>query len=319
MRSRHSGVQPFDIDMTGKSTDRSTSGEEHESAEDVLETIELGNPNLPADDIDIEAPRVGTTPPSEQSRSGVTDRDSAPENAISLDGADGADSADSAERPTTTAVSPTPAREPPEGGVALPAMQRQITTGSSKPYSAFPISTRWFISALVGVAAIFSPISSNIFVPAIPTLAQAFGKSEQDISLAVTVYLVFQAVTPSFFGSLSDTYGRRPVYIVTLSVYLCANIGLAAMPTTHYWLLLFLRGLQSTGGSAVISIGAGSVADVAEPRERGKFFAIFQLGAMLGPAVGPLIGGVLSSTLGWRSIFWFLVISCAVVLIPLIL
>lgn len=299
--------------MTGKSVDRSRSGEEHESAEDVLETIELGNPNLPADDIDIEAPRVGTTPPSEESRSGVTERDGAPENATSVDGVD------STESSTTTAVSPPSGREPVEGGVALPPMQRQITTGSSKPYSAFPISTRWFISALVGVAAIFSPISSNIFVPAIPTLAQAFGKSEQDISLAVTVYLVFQAVTPSFFGSLSDTYGRRPVYIVTLSVYLCANIGLAVMPTTHYWLLLFLRGLQSTGGSAVISIGAGSVADVAEPRERGKFFAIFQLGAMLGPAVGPLIGGVLSSTLGWRSIFWFLVISCAVVLIPLIL
>ena len=94
------------------------------------------------------------------------------------------------------------------------------------------------------MAGLFSPISSNIFVPAIPTLAQEFKRTEQDISLAVTVYLVFQAVTPSFFGSMSDSFGRRPIYIGTLVLYMGANVGLAVMPTSAYWLLLFLRALQ---------------------------------------------------------------------------
>lgn len=69
----------------------------------------------------------------------------------------------------------------------------------------------------------------------------------------------------------------------------------------------------------MISIGSGCVADIAEPRERGKYTAFFQVGAMCGPALGPLIGGILAQTLGWRSIFWFLTISCGVVLVPLIL
>lgn len=60
----------------------------------------------------------------------------------------------------------------------------------------------------------------------------------------MTVYLVFQAVTPSFFGSASDSFGRRPVYISTLVVYMGANIGLALCPTSAYWLLLVLRALQ---------------------------------------------------------------------------
>jgi MFS family permease len=81
-------------------------------------------------------------------------------------------------------------------------------------------------------------------VPAIPTLAMAFNKSEADISLAVTIYLIFQAVTPSFFGSMSDTYGRRPVYMLVLVIYLGGNIGLALCPTSAYWLLLVLRALQ---------------------------------------------------------------------------
>ncbi|ORX37291.1 major facilitator superfamily domain-containing protein [Kockovaella imperatae] len=214
---------------------------------------------------------------------------------------------------------PSVRREEDDEQHARPVTGVGRTPTSQRPYSAFPQRTKWLIVILGGLAGIFSPISSNIFVPAIPTLARDFNRSEQDITLGVTIYLIFQAITPSFFGSLSDTIGRRPVYIGTLTLYIGANIGLALMPTSAYWMLLFFRALQSTGGSAVISIGAGSIADIAEPHERGKFFAVFQLGALIGPAFGPLLGGVLADTLGWRSIFWFLTISTGVVMVPLIL
>lgn len=137
--------------------------------------------------------------------------------------------------------------------------------------------------------------------------------------MAVTVYLIFQALTPSFFGSASDSYGRRPVLLLTMVIYMGANIGLALMPTSKYWLLLFLRALQSTGGSAAISIGAGAVADVAMPSERGKFMAVFQAGVTVGPALGPLLGGVFAQTIGWRAIFWFLAIAVACVMVPFLL
>lgn len=135
----------------------------------------------------------------------------------------------------------------------------------------------------------------------------------------MTVYLICQAVTPSFFGAASDSYGRRPVFLLTMTVYFGANVGLALMPTSAYWLLLFLRAVQSTGGSAVISIGAGAVADIAAPRERGKYMAIFTCGAMIGPAMGPFLGGLLAQTLGWRAIFWFLAIATGCVMVPFLL
>ncbi|WWD16739.1 hypothetical protein CI109_101170 [Kwoniella shandongensis] len=188
-----------------------------------------------------------------------------------------------------------------------------------RPFSAFNNMCKFIIVGIGSIAAIFSPISSNIFVPAIPVLAGAFHKTESDISQAVTVYLVFQAITPSIFGSMSDSFGRRPLYIGTLIIYLGANIGLALTPTDAYWLLIVLRALQASGGSAVISIGYGCVTDVAEPRERGKYASYFQLGAMAGPAFGPLLGGILTQGLGWRSIFWFLAIATGVLIVPLIL
>ncbi|WVQ78691.1 hypothetical protein IAT38_000778 [Cryptococcus sp. DSM 104549] len=217
--------------------------------------------------------------------------------------------------PTTADASHAPSPSP----TPFPPLQPTRTSASAVPYSVFSTRTKLVIVAIGGIAGVFSPISSNIFVPAIPILADAFHTSESAISQAVTVYLVFQAITPSIFGSMSDSFGRRPIYIGTLIVYLGANIGLALCPTNAYWLLLVLRALQSTGGSAVISIGYGAVADVAEPRERGKYAAFFQVGAMAGPAFGPLLGGVLADTLGWRSIFWFLAIATGVVLVPLIL
>ncbi|KAM0753668.1 MFS general substrate transporter [Meredithblackwellia eburnea MCA 4105] len=206
----------------------------------------------------------------------------------------------------------------PEAPPTFQPLNRSSSTGSSRPYSAFDQPTKWLIVGLSGIAAIFSPISSNIFVPAIPTLSNDFHQSEEKISLAVTIYLIFQAITPSFFGSMSDSFGRRPVYIGTLVVYMAANVGLALCPTNAYWLLLVLRALQATGGSAVISIGAGAVSDIAEPRERGKFMALFQSGTMIGPAFGPFLGGLFNSIWGWRAIFWFLCIATGVVLVPLI-
>lgn len=186
-------------------------------------------------------------------------------------------------------------RAPPDGGAAEAQLARTVTGGSARPYSAFPKRTKWLIAGLGGVAAVFSPISvspplfianaqSNIFVPAIPALADAFHRSEQDISLAVTTYLVFQAVTPSFFGSASDTFGRRPIFLLVMTIYIGANIGLALCPTDAYWLLLFLRAVQATGGSGVVSIGAGAISDVALPREKGKYMAVFQVCLQRGSA-----------------------------------
>jgi len=231
-----------------------------------------------------------------------------------------------------------------EDGLRLPPAVRTTTSASGKPYSSFSQGMKWMIVTLAGIAAVFSPIryvdlesdphhngeqasregsvlipSSNIFVPAIPTLSREFDRGEEQISLAVTVYLIFQAITPSFFGALSDSYGRRPVYISTLTLYLGANIGLALCPTSAFWLLLVLRAVQATGGSAVISIGSGTISDIAEPGERGKFMALFQGSSMVGPAFGPLLGGVFAETLGWRSIFWFLAIATGVILVPLTL
>ncbi|WRT65600.1 uncharacterized protein IL334_002545 [Kwoniella shivajii] len=200
----------------------------------------------------------------------------------------------------------------------LTNVQTNLTTLSNKPYSVFSPGQKWFIVIFSSLGAIFSPISMNIYAPAIPSLAKAFDTTIEKINLTVTIYLVFQAITPTIWGSAGDCYGRRPVFIVLLLVYMSSSIGSALCPTSAYWLLMVMRALQATGGSALIAVGVGVVSDIAMPQERGVYIGVFNLGTTVGPALGPLLGGIFAYTLGWRSIFWFLCIFCGCVVIPMI-
>lgn len=98
--------------------------------------------------------------------------------------------------------------------------------------------------------------------------------SLQLINITITTYVIIQGIAPAFFGELSDRLGRRPVYLITFSVYFAASIGLALQDS--YASLLVLRMLQSVGASATSAVGYGVVADIVTPAERGR---------MLGPAM----------------------------------
>ena len=73
------------------------------------------------------------------------------------------------------------------------------------------------------------------------------------VALTVTVYMIVQGLAPSFWGPLSDTLGRRPIFVATFVVYLLSNIGLAFAHS--FVALMILRGVQAAGSAATISIG----------------------------------------------------------------
>ncbi len=104
---------------------------------------------------------------------------------------------------------------------------------------------------------------------------------------------------------LSDAKGRRTVILITFIIYFCANVGLAL--TRSFAQLAVLRALQSSASASSVAIGAAIVGDVVDRRDRGGYMGIFNAASLLATAVGPVIGGAMAETLGWRSIFWFLV------------
>ncbi|KAH9858031.1 MFS general substrate transporter [Lenzites betulinus] len=190
-----------------------------------------------------------------------------------------------------------------------------------KPYSVYTNQEKWFIVGVASFAALFSPLTANIYFPAIPTIAAAFHESTELINLTVTVYMIVQGISPMFWGTLSDRWGRRPMFIGCMIVLSLACVGLALVPTNAYWLLMVLRCIQAAGSASTVALGAGVIADIAAPAERGGYFGVWGIGPMVGPCIGPVLGGVLADRLGWRAIFWFLCIAagvCAVVMVLLL-
>ncbi|KAH8820140.1 MFS multidrug transporter [Xylogone sp. PMI_703] len=184
------------------------------------------------------------------------------------------------------------------------------------PYSIFTSRQKAVIITIVAVAATFSAFASNIYFPAIPTLAKDLAVSSELINLTVTSYMILQGLSPTIWGAVADVHGRRVTYMCTFVVFIGACIGLAE--TKHYYQLVILRCLQSVGSASTIAIGAGVVGDITTREERGGYMGIYQAG-LLGPvAIGPILGGIFSQTLGWRAIFWFLTIYAAVFLIFLV-
>lgn len=171
-------------------------------------------------------------------------------------------------------------------------------------YSAFKRGAKVFIVVLASTSAFMSPFSVNIYMPAVPDISHDLDIDSSQTLLSVTTYMIFQGISPSIWAPLSDTYGRRPILILTFVVFLIANLGLSF--TRVYWLLLVLRMLQACGASSAISIGAGCISDVSRRKERGTYMGFFQTGTLLGPAVGPIVGGLVSQTWNWHAVFFFL-------------
>ncbi|KGO76945.1 Kynureninase [Penicillium italicum] len=184
-------------------------------------------------------------------------------------------------------------------------------------YSVFTVSQRRYIVFMASWAGFFSPVSSQIYFPALNTLAKDLHVSNSLINLTLTSYMIFQGLSPMFIGDFADKAGRRPAYVVCFTIYIAANIGLALQ--NKYAALFVLRCLQSAGSSTTIALSSGVVADVATASQRGSYMGFVTAGSLMGPSVGPVIGGLLSQYLGWRAIFWFLTIFAATFMVPFLI
>ncbi len=140
---------------------------------------------------------------------------------------------------------------------------------------------------MVSFAAWFSTLSSFIYYPAIHQLSHVFSVSVDKINLTVTSYMAVGTIAPTLVGDTAGVLGRRPVYVIALSLYIGANIAIVLSNT--YSALLGLRVLQALAisgmhsvsmvvslltPSGTFSIAYGVITDVASPAERASFVSM---------------------------------------------
>lgn len=176
-----------------------------------------------------------------------------------------------------------------------PERQQQDANSSQIPYSVFTKGEKVYITYLLGFLTLASSLTATIYFPLLTTLANEYHTTTQAINLTITVYVVLQGLSPSFWSPLSDVLGRRPIFLATFGLYTAASLGLA-LARRSYVALLLLRAAQSMGGSAVLSIAYGVVADLVPSSERGSLLGPMLASGNLGPCMGPVIGGAVEMT-----------------------
>ncbi len=144
------------------------------------------------------------------------------------------------------------------------------------------------------------PFSMQIIIPAIPGLEHAFGVPAASAQLTLTVYLIGVAAGQLLYGPLSDRYGRRPMAIAGLVVFLAASV-LGTLATTIGGLVA-ARALQAIGACSGMVLARAMIRDC-YPRDRAaSVMAYVFMGMTVAPMVAPIIGALLDEALGWRAL-----------------
>ena len=171
-------------------------------------------------------------------------------------------------------------------------------------------------ATLTGLVAT-SAISTDLYLPSLPAIALAFDSSIAQVQLTLSVFLAGFAVSQIISGPLSDLWGRRPVLIGGLSLYLLATIACVFAPSIE--VLIAARFVQALGGCSGVVLARAVLRDLYERQDAARMLSFIAVAMALAPAIGPIIGGFLETTFGWQANFWALFVFGSAILLCVIL
>jgi DHA1 family bicyclomycin/chloramphenicol resistance-like MFS transporter len=147
-------------------------------------------------------------------------------------------------------------------------------------------------------------LAIDTYLPSMPAIGQTFNVGPMAVQQTLSLFLFTFAFMMLFYGTLSDSFGRRPVILVALAVYTLASLGAAFAP--DFGTLLVCRAFQGLAAGAGSVIGQAIVQDRFEGAEAQRMLSNMMMVFGLAPAIAPVLGGYLHVQFGWRSTFIFL-------------
>lgn len=158
--------------------------------------------------------------------------------------------------------------------------------------------------ALLALLSAFTPLSIDLYLPALPVIAVDLHGTAADLQLTLSAFMIAFGAGQIFYGPAGDRFGRRPVILSGLCVYVLTSIGCAfAGEATQ---LIALRLLQGVAACGSVVLARTMVRDLAERDQAARAMSLMMACTSIAPMLAPLIGGQILWFLGWRAIFWTL-------------
>ena len=161
-------------------------------------------------------------------------------------------------------------------------------------------AVRWAVASL-SLSMLLSSLGTSIANVGLPTLAQAFNASFQQVQWVVLAYLLAITALIVSVGRLGDITGRRRLLLAGLSLFTVASLLCGVAPTL--WLLIAARAVQGLGAAVMLALTMAFVAETVPKAKTGSAMGLLGTMSAVGTALGPTLGGLLISGLGWRAIF----------------
>lgn len=157
------------------------------------------------------------------------------------------------------------------------------------------------VTIVSAVLAGLGPASLSLFTPAMPEIVHAFGTTEDAVKMTLGLYFAGFAVTQLVCGPLADGYGRKPVTLAFLGIYLVGSLGALLAPSIE--VLILSRLLQGAGAAVGLSLSRAIVRDLFAHEQCARILNLITLILALAPALAPIIGGLVMQIAGWHAIF----------------
>jgi DHA1 family bicyclomycin/chloramphenicol resistance-like MFS transporter len=169
------------------------------------------------------------------------------------------------------------------------------------------------VGALLTTLVALGQISTSIYIPSLPSLVETMATDAATVNLTLSMFLFGFAVCQLIYGPLSDRFGRRPVLLVGITLYVAASFA-CVFATTIEGLIAgrLAQGMAACSGPV---LGRAIVRDVYGPSRSAKAMAYIGVALAISPAVAPIIGGYLQVWFGWRAAFFFLCVVGVVILV----
>lgn len=165
-----------------------------------------------------------------------------------------------------------------------------------------PMPVAWIM--MLGLIVAIGPLSIDMYLPALPTMAKDFGVSTAQISNSVPAYFMGLVFGQLIYGPLSDRIGRvKPLYF-GMTLYVIASLICAT--TDSQYVLFAARTLQALGACVGAVVTRAAIRDTLPPRQMAKAFSIMVLVMGLAPILAPSLGAAFLRFFDWHAIFWFL-------------
>lgn len=184
----------------------------------------------------------------------------------------------------------------------------------SQPLTAAPSMSERRVSLIGALLVAIGPISMALFTPAMPQIVHDFASTEATVKLTLSLYFAGFALSQLVCGPLSDGFGRKPVIMGFMGVYLVASVIALISPTIE--VLIAARFMQGIGASVGVAISRAVVRDLYVGESSARIMNLIGLILGIGPAFAPTLGGLTMELFGWHAIFILMVLfGLAVILI----